>query len=119
MSKSDSTSAVGESGPVEDAGVVRGKPVVPGVVFAPATWVTARPELPEPTATVAEDQRDAEYEAFTEAVDTVAGRLTERAEQVEGHARQVLEATVVIARDRAWAKKVKKSVAAGQTNLYA
>jgi phosphotransferase system enzyme I (PtsI) len=119
VSKSDSTSAVGESGPVEDAGVVKGKPVVPGVVFAPATWVTARPELPEPTATVAEDQRDAEYEAFTEAVETVAGRLTERAEQVDGHARQVLEATVVIARDRAWAKKVKKSVAAGQTNLYA
>lgn len=100
-------------------GTVRGRSVVPGVVFAPATWVTERPELPEPTETVAEDRRDAEYEAFTTAVDTVADRLTARAGTVDGHARQVLEATVVIARDRAWARKVKKSVAAGQTNLYA
>lgn len=102
-----------------ESGVVQGRPVVPGVVFAPATWVTERPALPEPTETVAEDRRDAEYEAFTEAVGTVAGRLAARAETVDGHARQVLEATVAIARDRAWARKVKKSVAAGQTNLYA
>lgn len=99
--------------------VIKGKPVVPGVVFAPAAWVTARPALPEPTTTVPEDRRDAEFEAFVAAVDTVAARLTARAAAVDGHARQVLEATVGIVRDRAWARKVRKSVAAGQTNLYA
>ncbi|WP_297008513.1 phosphoenolpyruvate--protein phosphotransferase [uncultured Corynebacterium sp.] len=119
MSKSDSPSTVGGSGPCRGPEVVKGKPVVPGVVFAPTTWVTARPALPEPTETVAEGRRDAEYEAFTAAVETVAGRLSERAVHVDGHARQVLEATVAIARDRAWARKVKKSVAAGQTNVYA
>ncbi|WP_041631422.1 phosphoenolpyruvate--protein phosphotransferase [Corynebacterium terpenotabidum] len=104
---------------IEMVEVIKGKPVVPGVVYAPVTWVTARPALPEPTETVAEDRRDAEYEAFTAAVETVSGRLAARAEHVDGHARQVLEATVAIARDRAWARKVKKSVAAGQTNQYA
>lgn len=98
---------------------IHGKPVVPGVVYAPATWVTGRPDLPEPTETVAEDRREAEYKAFTDAVDTVADRLAARAVTVDGHARQVLEATVAIARDRAWARKVKKSVAAGQTGAYA
>lgn len=100
-------------------GTVRGRSVVPGVVYAPVTWVTGRPELPEPTETVPEDRRDSEFEAFTAAVDTVADRLAARSHNVDGHARQVLEATVAIARDRAWARKVKKSVAAGQTAVYA
>lgn len=100
-------------------GTVRGRSVVPGVVYAPVTWVTERPELPEPTETVPEDRRDSEFEAFTAAVDTVADRLAARSHNVDGHARQVLEATVAIARDRAWARKVKKSVAAGQTAVYA
>jgi phosphotransferase system enzyme I (PtsI) len=99
--------------------LLRGKPVVPGTVAAPVTWVTDRPALPGPDATVPEDRRDAEFEEFTAAVDAVADRLATRAERVDGHARQVLEADVAIARDRAWAKKVKKSVAGGQTNQYA
>lgn len=99
--------------------LLRGKPVVPGAVTAPVTWVTARPALPGPDATVPEDRRDAEFAAFTAAVDAVADRLSSRAETVDGHARQVLEATVAIARDRAWAKKVKKSVAGGQAADYA
>lgn len=99
--------------------ILMGKSVVAGTVYAPVTWATERPELPEADATVVEDQREAEFEAFTAAVDTVAGRLSARAETVEGHARQVLEATVAIARDRAWAKKVKKAINAGQTNQYA
>lgn len=99
--------------------VIKGKSVVPGTVFAPVTWVTDRPALPGPDKTVAEADREAEYEAFTTAVSTVADRLTERAASVEGNARQVLEATVAIARDRAWAKKVRKAVNGGQTNQYA
>ncbi|MGO1948762.1 MAG: phosphoenolpyruvate--protein phosphotransferase [Mycobacteriaceae bacterium] len=99
--------------------VLTGKSVVPGAVFAPVTWVTERPELPGPDETVPEDRREAEFEAFGAAVDAVAGRLSDRAGTVEGNARQVLEATVAIARDRAWAKKVRKAVNAGQTNQYA
>ncbi|MDN6705650.1 MULTISPECIES: phosphoenolpyruvate--protein phosphotransferase [Corynebacterium] len=98
---------------------LKGKSVVPGTVFAPVTWVTDRPELPGPDKTVAEGERESEFEAFTRAVDTVSGRLSARAATVEGNARQVLEATVAIAKDRAWAKKVRKSVNAGQTNVYA
>ncbi|MDN6259968.1 MAG: phosphoenolpyruvate--protein phosphotransferase, partial [Corynebacterium sp.] len=99
--------------------VLKGKSVVPGTVFAPVTWVTDRPELPGPDKTVGDADREAEYQAFVDAVDTVSERLTSRAQTVEGNARQVLEATVAIAKDRAWAKKVKKSVNGGQTNLYA
>ena len=99
--------------------VLKGKSVVSGAVYAPVTWVTERPELPGPDETVPEDRREAEFEEFTAAVDTVSGRLSDRATSVEGNARQVLEATVTIARDRAWAKKVRKAVNAGQTNQYA
>lgn len=115
MADTNSSADPSTGGPV----VLKGKSVVPGTVFAPVTWVTDRPELPGPDKTVDEANREAEFEAFTQAVDTVAGRLTERAATVEGNARQVLEATVTIARDRAWAKKVRKSINGGQTNLYA
>ncbi|RRO90413.1 phosphoenolpyruvate--protein phosphotransferase [Corynebacterium bovis] len=99
--------------------VYTGKPVVPGVAFGPAAWVTERPPLPEPGEMVPEDRREAEFEAFTRAVDVVCSRLEERAAAAQGHAAEVLTATVTIARDRAWARKVRTSVRGGQTNLYA
>ncbi|GAB3941447.1 phosphoenolpyruvate--protein phosphotransferase [Corynebacterium tapiri] len=98
---------------------VKGTGVVPGVAFAPAVWVRPRPALPDAGAPVAEDAREAEFARFTEAADAVAQRLAERAENADGHAAEVLTATVGMVRDRGWRKTVRKNVNTGQRAEYA
>ena len=98
---------------------VKGTGVVAGIAYAPAIWVHARPELPESGATVAEDARDAEFERFTVAADTVAERLAARSETVDGAAAEVLKATVGMVNDRGWRKAVKKNISGGHPADYA
>ncbi|AJK69069.1 Phosphoenolpyruvate-protein phosphotransferase [Corynebacterium marinum DSM 44953] len=98
---------------------IKGTGVVAGVAYAPAVWVRPRPALPEIGTPVAEDARDQQFERFTAAADTVAGRLAQRAETVEGVAAEVLTATVGMVNDRGWRRTVKKNVAEGHPAEYA
>ena len=98
---------------------INGTGVVAGVAYAPAVWVRPRPELPQPGASIAEDARDSEFERFKQAAEVVADRLTTRAEDADGHAKEVLIATAGMAKDRGWHKAVKKNIAGGHNAEYA
>lgn len=100
-------------------GVVTGTAVVPGIAYAPAVWITPRPELPTAGRVVAEDERDAEFVRFVEAADAVAQRLDDRAAHADGAASEVLTATAGLVRDRGWRKTVKKNIASGHPADYA
>ena len=65
---------------------IKGTGVVAGVAYAEAVWVRPRPELPTAGETIAEENRDAEYDRFLEAVDIVASRLEQRAAGADGQA---------------------------------
>lgn len=82
-------------------------------------WVRPRPELPSAARTIDEEARDAEYERFLHAADTVAQRLEDRSADVEGPAAEVLVATAGMVRDRGWRKNIRKSVRSGMDAEYA
>lgn len=98
---------------------VKGTGVVAGIAYAPAVWIRPRPELPQSGQNIAEDNRDAEYERFTTAADTVAARLEERASRAEGPAAEVLNATAGMVRDRGWRKTVRRNVKGGHPADFA
>ncbi|MDO5075700.1 phosphoenolpyruvate--protein phosphotransferase [Corynebacterium sp.] len=98
--------------------VLKGTAVVPGVAYAEAVWIRPRPQLPKAGEVVAEADRDAEYERFVAAADTVADRLLQRSEAAEGPAAEVLAATAGMVRDRGWRKAVKRGVAGGHPADY-
>ena len=98
---------------------INGTGVVAGVAYAPAVWVRPRPQLPQPGASIAEDARDGEFARFQQAAEVVAERLTARASDAEGHAKEVLIATAGMAKDRGWHKAVKKNIAGGHDAEYA
>ena len=98
---------------------INGTGVVAGVAYAPAVWVRPRPQLPQPGAAIAEDARDGEFARFQQAAEVVAERLTARASDAEGHAKEVLIATAGMAKDRGWHKAVKKNIAGGHDAEYA
>lgn len=99
--------------------IIKGTGVVAGVAYAEAVWVRPRPELPTAGETVAEEQRDAEYDRFLEAVDMVASRLEQRAAGAEGQAAEVLGATAGMVKDRGWHKAVRKGIRGGKNAEYA
>ncbi|MDO4910815.1 MAG: phosphoenolpyruvate--protein phosphotransferase [Corynebacterium sp.] len=99
--------------------VIKGTAVVPGISYAEAVWISPRPELPSAGAVVAEDLRDAEFEKFEAAANVVAERLAERSANAEGHAKEILNATAGMLRDRGWRKAVKKNVSSGHPADYA
>lgn len=99
--------------------IIKGTGVVAGVAYAEAVWVRPRPELPTAGETVAEEQRDAEYDRFLEAVDIVASRLEQRAAGAEGQAAEVLGATAGMVKDRGWHKAVRKGIRGGKNAEYA
>ncbi|MCX7443907.1 phosphoenolpyruvate--protein phosphotransferase [Corynebacterium sp. P7003] len=99
--------------------VLHGTAVVPGIRYAEAVWIKPRPTLPQAGAQVGEEQRDAEYERFVAAADTVADRLAARGERAVGAASEVLNATAGLVRDRGWRKAVKKNTTAGHPADYA
>ena len=98
---------------------INGTGVVAGVAYAPAVWVRPRPDMPQPDASIAEDARDSEFERFQQAAEVVAGRLQERAAEADGHAKEVLDATAGMVKDRGWHKAVKKNIAGGHNAEYA
>ncbi|KAA8722942.1 phosphoenolpyruvate--protein phosphotransferase [Corynebacterium spheniscorum] len=98
---------------------VKGTGVVAGIAYAPAVWIRPRPELPQSGQNIAEENRDAEFERFTNAADTVAARLDERASRAEGPAAEVLTATAGMVRDRGWRKTVRRNVKGGHPADFA
>ena len=92
---------------------IEGTAVVPGVGYAPAAWTRPRPTVPAEAPAVAEDAREAEVARFQSAAETVAGRLTARAERATGAAAEVLGATAALAQDRGWLRAATKAMRAG------
>ncbi|WP_080794612.1 phosphoenolpyruvate--protein phosphotransferase [Corynebacterium pacaense] len=99
--------------------VFKGTGVVAGIRYAPAVWISPRPELPTAGDVVAEDLREAELERFKNAADVVAARLAERSEKAEGPAAEVLKATSGMVNDRGWRKAVNKGIKGGHPAEYA
>ena len=89
---------------------IKGTGVVAGVAYAEAVWVRPRPALPTEGSIDPEQAGDSEYDRFLAAVDTVAGRLEQRAAAAEGQAAEVLTATAGMVKDRGWHKAVRKNI---------
>ncbi len=104
---------------VSDDTVITGTGVVPGVRYAEAVWIRPRPALPTSGPVVEAGEREAEYERFTTAADTVAERLSSRSEAADGAAKEVLNATAGMVRDRGWSKAVNKNIKSGHPAEYA
>ena len=104
---------------VSDGTVITGTGVVPGVRYAEAVWIRPRPALPTSGPVVEAGEREAEYERFTTAADTVAERLSSRSEAADGAAKEVLNATAGMVRDRGWRKAVNKNIKSGHPAEYA
>lgn len=104
---------------VSDDIVITGTGVVPGVRYAEAVWIRPRPALPTSGPVVEAGEREAEYERFTTAADTVAERLSSRSEAADGAAKEVLNATAGMVRDRGWRKAVNKNIKSGHPAEYA
>ena len=104
---------------VSDDTVITGTSVVPGVRYAEAVWIRPRPALPTSGPVVEAGEREAEYERFTTAADTVAERLSSRSEAADGAAKEVLNATAGMVRDRGWRKAVNKNIKSGHPAEYA
>ena len=97
----------------------KGAPVVPGVRYAKAVWISPRPKLPQAGQVVDEASRDAELERFNEAADIVAGRLLERSSHAKDAAAEVLKATAGMVNDPGWRKAVRKGISGGHPAEYA
>ena len=104
---------------VSDDTVITGTGVVPGVRYAEAVWIRPRPALPTSGPVLEAGEREAEYERFTTAADTVAERLSSRSEAADGAAKEVLNATAGMVRDRGWRKAVNKNIKSGHPAEYA
>jgi phosphotransferase system enzyme I (PtsI) len=95
--------------------VLRGTPVVPGVVLGPVVRPAGAVRLPDPESaeTVAEPARAEERARFTAAAETVAGRLATRAAAATGMTAEVLTATAGLARDRGLLSAVEQRIDGG------
>ncbi|MGN5239891.1 phosphoenolpyruvate--protein phosphotransferase [Rhodococcus sp. SJ-3] len=85
-----------------EAPVLHGTPVVPGVGYGPVIRPAPRPQITTTTTTVPDTAREAESARFDAAVEVVADRLKSRAVHASGAAAEVLQANAVLAQDRAW-----------------
>ena len=103
----------------EVTSLITGTGVVAGVAYANAVWVRPRPTLPQAGETIADEVKNEEIQRFTQAAETVAGRLQQRADAAEGNAAEVLKATSKMVTDRGWHKAVKKNIKAGHPAEYA
>ena len=104
-----------------EATVLTGVPVVPGVRFAPVIRANRLPSLAEldPGGQIAEDDRPAEVARFGAAAAAVAQQLRDRAAAATGAAAKVLEATAQLAQDRAWLASAENAIKAGQPAVRA
>ncbi|MBV8964686.1 MAG: phosphoenolpyruvate--protein phosphotransferase, partial [Mycobacteriaceae bacterium] len=100
--------------------VLRGIPVVSGVVYAPVIRPGPVPQIDiETLPVIDESRRFAESAKFVAAVSAVANRLRERARRATGTASQVLAATAGLAEDRAWLAAAEKRIAEGDPAIRA
>ncbi|MFH5821786.1 phosphoenolpyruvate--protein phosphotransferase [Georgenia sp. AZ-5] len=95
------------------ASTIEGTGVVPGLAYAPAAWTRPRPAVAMDAPPLEEDQREGEASRFDAATRVVAERLTERAERATGPAKEVLEATAALARDRGWLRAATRMIKGG------
>ncbi|HOB50025.1 MAG TPA: phosphoenolpyruvate--protein phosphotransferase [Mycobacterium sp.] len=104
-----------------EATVLTGVPVVPGVRFAPVIRANRLPSLDEldTGGQISEDGRPAEVARFTAAAAAVAQQLRDRAAAATGAAAKVLEATAQLAQDRAWLGSAENAIKAGQPAVRA
>lgn len=104
-----------------EATVLAGVPVVPGVRFAPVIRANRLPSLAEldPGGQIAEGDRPAEVARFGAAAAAVAQQLRDRAASATGSAAKVLEATAQLAQDRAWLASAENAIKAGQPAVRA
>ena len=82
--------------------IVTGTPVVAGLAVGPVIRPGAAPEPDTEVAELPPAEREDEADRFTAAAQTVAARLTARAETATGPAAEVLTATAALAQDRGW-----------------
>ncbi|MEV8251908.1 phosphoenolpyruvate--protein phosphotransferase [Microbacterium sp. NPDC076768] len=86
--------------PVVEAGtVLRGRGVSPGRVAAPVVYLAPAVGEPDANTLVAEQDRDAEVSAIEWAAVAVADQLRVRAEQATGEAKDILDASRLMAAD--------------------
>jgi len=98
--------------PVAPGGLRHGTPVVPGVATGPVVRPQPRVDLSHVDELPAGDP-DTESQRYAAAVETVAARLTARAEQASGVAAEVLVAQVGLVSDRGLRKAAAKQMTAG------
>lgn len=106
---------------VPEAVVLRGTPVVPGLVYAPAVVVTATVSAAAVAAFEQPGHTDPEeaLAAYDDAVDAAAGGLAARAAAASGAAAEVLTATAHLARDKGLRSAVRKQLVTGDPLLSA
>ncbi|MEU5840466.1 putative PEP-binding protein [Rhodococcus sp. NPDC047139] len=86
----------------QSALALHGTPVVPGIGYGPVIRPVARPVIPAEGTSIPDTAREAEVGRFEDAAKAVAERLRDRASRTAGAAGEVLQATAVLAEDRAW-----------------
>lgn len=96
---------------------IHGIPVVNGLAYAPAVWVT-HPQIPPlddklDDETIPVEQRDSEMQRYRRAARLVSQQLLNQSEETVGNAADILLAQSRLADDAAYRKKVGKAIAAG------
>ncbi len=102
-----------------EAPVLQGTPVVPGVGYGPVIRPAPRPQITTSSDVVPDTAREAEVARFDAAVEEVAGRLRARAARASGAAAEVLQANAVLVEDRAWRAAVDGKIRAGSDAVAA
>ncbi|HKJ54922.1 MAG TPA: putative PEP-binding protein [Nitriliruptoraceae bacterium] len=90
-----------------------GTPVVPGVGHGPVVWPAPRPTPDRDAPPIDEADRDGAVETYTDAAETVADRLRDRAALADGVAAEVLAATAGLATDRGLRQAVVERIGQG------
>lgn len=92
---------------------IYGTPVVNGLAYAPAAWVS-RFQIPKLDATpLPESERETETTRFDQAAATVSARLAARAKQAVGTASDVLAAQSELSADPGYRQMVHQAIKAG------
>lgn len=90
---------------------VQGTPVVQGIAVGPAIIVSTTLDLAQLPTHFAD--AETEKSRYAHAIETVAGRLRERAEGAQGVAAEVLLAQVALVKDKGLARAAAKAIEAG------
>lgn len=98
---------------------IYGTPVVNGLAYGPAAWVS-RFEIPKlPAIKIPLDEREAEAERYTRAAENVSGRLLTRSQETVGTASDILAAQAKLSHDPGFKQMVVKAINQGATAISA